>query len=436
MRRPGQTYVFGDFRLDPRRRLLSSRSSPAEAIALPAAAFDTLVQLVEQTGAVVGRDVLLAAVWPHATVVDNSVNQAVAALRRALGDDPDRPRYVATVTGRGYRFTAPVSIEDGAERDPETYQLFVAGWSALTRPERATLAAAQTVLEAAVERDPGFGLALACLAECYMLQAGHGVRQSAEVFPKARAAAMAAIDADPRSAEAHAVLSHIRFSYDFDMDGAAEAMARSLELDPGCFLAYRLLTAQLMCMGRFDEALAAARRGQTIEPLAVSINGNIGSVLYFAGRYEEALAQFEHTLRMDQSWVNARSNVGRCHMWLGRFDLAMAAFEHPANREFGRPSDTLLAQALAGRADAARAGLRRLAQRPDGEQAPPIELACVHAVLGEHDAALAFVDEVIAERANALILAVEPALRGLHSDPRFRARLASLGLGDVLRALA
>jgi DNA-binding winged helix-turn-helix (wHTH) protein len=53
---------------------------------------------------VVSRQSLLSSVWSHATVVENSVNQAVAAIRRALGENPARPTYIETVTGRGYRF--------------------------------------------------------------------------------------------------------------------------------------------------------------------------------------------------------------------------------------------------------------------------------------------------------------------------------------------
>jgi len=82
MRRPDQIYVFGDFRLDPRRRLLSSRTS-GRMVPLSASAFDLLLHLVEQAGTVVSRQSLLSSVWPHATVVENSVNQAVAAIRRA-----------------------------------------------------------------------------------------------------------------------------------------------------------------------------------------------------------------------------------------------------------------------------------------------------------------------------------------------------------------
>src|SRR5437868_7031767 len=160
MRCPGQIYAFGDFRLDPRRRVLTSRAS-GQAVPLPASAFDLLVQLVEQAGTVVSRQSLLSSVWPHATVVENSVNQAVAAIRLALGDDPARPRYVMTVTGRGYCFAVEVTKEAPADRDPETYQLYVAAWSALTRPGPASLVAAQGYLEQAIARDPGFALALA-----------------------------------------------------------------------------------------------------------------------------------------------------------------------------------------------------------------------------------------------------------------------------------
>src|SRR3954470_18581578 len=143
MRCPGQIFAFGDFRIDPRRRVLSSRKT-GEAIALPASAFDLLVRLIEKAGTLISRQSLLSSIWSYATVVDNSVNQAVAAIREALGDDPARPTYVETVRGQGYRFLAEVRTEGPADRDPETYQLYVAGWAALTRPGPRTLETAQT----------------------------------------------------------------------------------------------------------------------------------------------------------------------------------------------------------------------------------------------------------------------------------------------------
>ena len=109
MRRLGQTYAFGGFRLDSNRRILSLQAG-GQTIPLATPVFDTLLYLIEHAGELVERKALLAAVWPHVTVVDNSVNQTISALRRALGDDADAPRFVSTVAGRGYRFLAHVGV--------------------------------------------------------------------------------------------------------------------------------------------------------------------------------------------------------------------------------------------------------------------------------------------------------------------------------------
>jgi tetratricopeptide (TPR) repeat protein len=391
-----------------------------------------LVHLVEQAGTVVCRQSLLSSVWPHATVVENSVNQAVAAIRQALGDDPALPRYVVTVTGRGYCFAIEVTTEGPDDRDPETYQLYVAGWSALTRPGPASLKTAQRYLEQATARDPGFALALACLAETHLLLGSHGVCSPLVAFPQARAAALAALKADPSSAEAHAVLSQIVFQYDYDIARAATLMTRALELNPACFIAYRLLGAQMAAQGRHEEAVAAARRAQAIEPLAVNINGNIGMAHYNAGRFEDAIVQLEYALRMDDTWVVAQSTLGRSYLCLGQFDRALKYFEGDGGARRGRVPDLALAYALAGRPDDARRELARLAQRPEGEYIAPLHFVMIHTALGNHDAALEWVEQVIEERANAGHLVIEPLLRNLRGDPRFVQRLKQIGLGVLL----
>jgi DNA-binding winged helix-turn-helix (wHTH) protein/Tfp pilus assembly protein PilF len=431
MRRPGLVYAFGDFRLDPRRRTLSSVAT-GRATAMSSIAFDTLLYLVEHGGEVIERAALLEAVWPHATVVDNSVNQAVSAVRRALGDDPAAPRYVSTVAGRGYRFAAEVRLEDEAARDPTTHQFYVAGWSALTRPTPTNLVGAERDLKQAIERDPTYVLALSSLAECYILQASHLVRSALDAFPRARAVALRALEIDPQSAETWAVISQIEFTFDFDLPAAARSMARSLELDPHGFVAHRFLGRQLMVQRRFDEALAVHRRALAIEPLAASINGNIGMTLYSAGRYEEAIAQLEHALRMDETWVVARGYLGRCHLLMGRFDRAVAAFTHPTSLQHGRPADLPVAYALSGRTEDARAALARLERRANSELVPPLELALIYAALGEQEAALDWIERAIDERyATAMNITVDPIFHSLHPHPRFRQMLDRLGLGAV-----
>lgn len=101
----GEAYRFGDFRLEADRRLLTCNDEPSP---LPPKAFDTLLALVRRAGEVVGKDALMAEVWPEQYVDENNLNQGIATLRRALHDRRGLNRYIETVQGRGFRFVAPV----------------------------------------------------------------------------------------------------------------------------------------------------------------------------------------------------------------------------------------------------------------------------------------------------------------------------------------
>jgi DNA-binding winged helix-turn-helix (wHTH) protein len=100
-------YTFGTFRLDVTRRVLGTDTG--RAIPLPTRAFDTLVCLIGKAGLTVSKADLLRAVWPDVRVEENSVDQSISAIRRALGDTRESRRFIVTEPGRGYRFVAPVT---------------------------------------------------------------------------------------------------------------------------------------------------------------------------------------------------------------------------------------------------------------------------------------------------------------------------------------
>ena len=105
-------YVFGDFVLEPlQQRLTDPKQQP---VALTPKAFDTLLCLVERSGDLVTKSELLARVWPNVVVEEAILARNVADLRKALGDDPNAPRYIETLPKRGYRFIAVVSAYAGA----------------------------------------------------------------------------------------------------------------------------------------------------------------------------------------------------------------------------------------------------------------------------------------------------------------------------------
>jgi len=111
------SFEFAPFRLDPERRALTRGGSE---ITLSRKAFDTLLVLLEEQGNVVAKDVLMKRVWPDSFVEENSLNQSISALRKALGDQAGVPKYIETVSGRGYRFVAPIVVHAAPPRTAES----------------------------------------------------------------------------------------------------------------------------------------------------------------------------------------------------------------------------------------------------------------------------------------------------------------------------
>lgn len=99
-------YIFGQFRLDVRERLLLAGDKP---ITLPPKVFDTLVVLVENSGHVMSKEELMQQVWQDSYVEENNLAQNISLLRKVLGETPQM-KFIETVSKRGYRFTQVVSV--------------------------------------------------------------------------------------------------------------------------------------------------------------------------------------------------------------------------------------------------------------------------------------------------------------------------------------
>ena len=99
-------YQFGSYRLDTRERRLLKNGKP---VALTPKAFDTLLTLVSHRGRLLGKDDLLKTVWPNAFVEESSLARNISVLRKVLHDEARQPRFIETVSGRGYRFVGDVS---------------------------------------------------------------------------------------------------------------------------------------------------------------------------------------------------------------------------------------------------------------------------------------------------------------------------------------
>src|SRR5215213_3452051 len=106
----GRAYIFGPFVLDAREGALLRAGRPVQ---LTPKAFETLVALVEQSGHCLAKEELMRRVWPDSFVEENNLSQNISQLRRALqAEGGDTVNYIETVPRRGYRFNAPVVVQE------------------------------------------------------------------------------------------------------------------------------------------------------------------------------------------------------------------------------------------------------------------------------------------------------------------------------------
>jgi len=192
----------------------------------------------------------------------------------------------------------------------EAYQLYLKGryfWNKRT-PE-----GDQKSIEyfgQAIETDPNYALAFVGLADAYSSLPFVSEAPPKEAFPKAKAAAIRAIEIDDTLAEAHVSLGWARL-LDWDWSGAEEELKRSIELNPNYPTAHHRYSRYLVDMGRFHEAIAEAKRAQELDPLSLIISTNVGQSLLYARQYDQAIEAFRKTLEIDPNfWV--------AHLFLGR----------------------------------------------------------------------------------------------------------------------
>src|SRR5262249_48575035 len=153
--------------------------------------------------------------------------------------------------------------------------------------------------EQAINKDPGYALAYAGLADSYAARGGDWLyRPPSESFPKAKAAATKALELDDTLAEAHAALAYATF-FDWDWPRVEREFKRAIELNPNSAISHVRYAACLQARLRLDESLAEGQRAQELDPLAPEIVSQLGSNYLFMRRYDEAIVQYQKALDLN-----------------------------------------------------------------------------------------------------------------------------------------
>ncbi|MBI1762541.1 MAG: protein kinase [Acidobacteria bacterium] len=288
------------------------------------------------------------------------------------------------------------------------------------------------LFQQALARDPDYAQALAGEADCYNLLAIYNALPSRQAFPKAKAAALRALEQDGTLAEAHAALGMAAYLYDWDWLTAEQEFKRALALNPTYASAHQWYATLLFMLGRNEEAVAEARRTQALDPLSLIINAHLGRTLYFTGQYDEAVTQLQKTLALDPGFFPARRYLGQVYAEQGKFTQAIAELTQSVSLSGGSAlvkAELAQVYAVAGRQAEARQIVAELSALTGANAISPYHLAVIYAGLRDKDQAFAMLQKAYDERADRLAyLGVDPRLKPLRNDPRFTQMLRRIGL--------
>jgi TolB-like protein/Tfp pilus assembly protein PilF len=308
---------------------------------------------------------------------------------------------------------------------PEAYEDYLKGRYYWNKRSGDGFTKAIGYFEDATRKDPQYALAYAGLADCYGIIGAtiYGTVPAEEAAPKAKAAAIRALEIDPSLAEAETSLATAKFNYDWDWAGASEGFKRAIQMDPKYATAYQRYSLYSIAMGRFDDSFEQIKRARDLDPLSISINSSFGWRLYLARQYDRSIAQLRDTLEMDPNYEWAHLILGQAYEQKGEFNLALAELKKAV--ELSRNSPLMvsaLAHAYAAQGNTAEAQklLAQLMTQSRTQYVSPYYIAVVYLGLGKNAIAMNWLDKAFADRSNGLVFArVEPELDPLRSDPRF-----------------
>jgi eukaryotic-like serine/threonine-protein kinase len=316
--------------------------------------------------------------------------------------------------------------------DPEAYRLYLKGrhhWNQWTEDG---FYKAIEYFQQAVEKDPAYALAYTGVADSYVLLGWNSYLPPKAAFPKAKVAAMRALQLEPDLGEAHTPLSAVYWLHDWQWPEAEMEFKRSMALSPAHPTASHWYAEFLMTIGRHDEAIARMKSSQELDPLSLIISVAIGWAFYHGRRYDDAIEQLRRTVELDPNYPMTYWILGLLLRKMGNYESAIAEGEKGVKLSGGSyVMRAALAQTLAtaGRKNEAVQVLDDLTKLATQKYLAPYFFAGIHIGLGDNDRAMECLEKSYEEHSHWLLyLHLDPSLDALRSHPRFQNLLQRIGL--------
>jgi len=324
--------------------------------------------------------------------------------------------------------------------NPEAYELYLKGRFYLNRRTYAEIDKSTEYFQRAVEKDPGFALGYAGLADSYLANA---IRSPQDFEPKAKTAASRALELDDDVAEAHAALGAEKADFEYDWRGAEQEFKRAIELNPNYAEAhFRYAWTYLTPLGKSEQAIAEMKRALELDPFSPIYNTVFGLTYFYARRYDQAQEQFQKAIKLNPDFFVTHYHLAWLYSQIGQYEKAIGELTKgrllsgdDRTVKAAAADDVTLRKALA--AGGSRGFWQQLLSSNEklvgniGE----FDIPQIYARLGDKQNALEGLNRNYEERrALGTLLNVDPAFDSLRSDARFGELVRRIGLTPDARA--
>jgi tetratricopeptide (TPR) repeat protein len=354
----------------------------------------------------------------------------IASVQQEIATAISGNLRVRLTTGEKTRLAKPYAA------NAEAYQLYLKGRFYANQGTAEGLKKGIEYFQQAIAKDPGDAQAYAGLADTYGLEGVFIYLPPSETLPKAKAAAMKALELDDTLAEAHASLAYAEWFHDWDWTSAEREFRRAVALNPNSAVTHSRYAECLHTRARFNESMLEGQRAQELDPLSPAILGQLGTAYLLARRYDESIAQFQKVLDLYPNTAEIRAFVAWAYAMKGMYPQALAEYEKIPNQDKAVAAENQLVAdglgwvyAVSGR----RADALKVAQEfkdlSSHTYVDFYQLATIYAGLGDKDETFRLLEKAYEQRSATMpYLAVDPFWYGIHSDPRYIDLLRRMGL--------
>ena len=285
----------------------------------------------------------------------------------------------------------------------------------------------------ALDIDPTYADAYAGLSDAFGSMGYRGDVSPGEAFPRAKAAALKAIELDSTSAAAHAALAYAVMYSDWDWAKTDSEYRKAISLNANWASAHTGYSLFLLAMGRFDQAEREGQRAIQLDPLSIPAASQYGWVAHYSGRQDSAVARERRAISLDSASPIGHLMLGRALQAQGRYEDAMREYSLTSALRGWAVTISGVGNIAAKMGDR-KAALRSLAtldsiERSKSQYVAPYVRGLVYAELGDLDRAMALLNQSVDERVHWLVwINRDPRWNSIRNDPRFKKVVQRVGV--------